>query len=60
VGRTSGVVLDPSGPVGPEAIVERLDQIRDTSQFSIPKDVMAMLSDVFSFRFEYGGAHREP
>jgi NAD(P)-dependent dehydrogenase (short-subunit alcohol dehydrogenase family) len=60
VGRTSGVVLDSSRPIGPEAVVERLDEIRDTSHFSIPKDVMAMLSDVFSSRFEYGGAHQEP
>jgi NAD(P)-dependent dehydrogenase (short-subunit alcohol dehydrogenase family) len=55
IGRTTGLVLDPSNQIDPETTVGHLEDIRDTSHFSIPKDVMAMLSDVFDFRFEYGG-----
>jgi NAD(P)-dependent dehydrogenase (short-subunit alcohol dehydrogenase family) len=55
IGRTSGVVLDSSKPIRPETTVRHLDDIRNTSHFTIPKDVMAMLSDVFDFRFEFGG-----
>jgi hypothetical protein len=58
IGRTVGVTLDPMDDVTPGAIVERFDDIRDTSRFTTPADVMDMLSDVFGTRFDYGGAQR--
>ncbi|MFI5048225.1 MAG: SDR family NAD(P)-dependent oxidoreductase [Acidimicrobiia bacterium] len=58
IGRTAGVALDPMDDITPETIATHLDAIRDTSRFSVPGDVMEMLSDVFAQRFEYGGAQR--
>ena len=58
IGRTVGVELDPMDDVTPETIAARLDEIRDTSVFTTPADVMEMLSGVFAQRFEYGGAQR--
>jgi NAD(P)-dependent dehydrogenase (short-subunit alcohol dehydrogenase family) len=55
VARTRGALLDWSKTIDPETLLEQLDRIRDPSEFSVPKDVMAMLSDVFDSRFEYGG-----
>jgi NAD(P)-dependent dehydrogenase (short-subunit alcohol dehydrogenase family) len=59
VGRTRGAVLDWSESIDPETLVAQLDRIRDPSEFSVPRDVMAMLSDVFGSRFDYGGVHAD-